>query len=37
MKSRCRAMLHDHCAPTELDPYPDKETKRANLEDPFAD
>lgn len=35
IKSRCRMMRHDHCAPTELTPYPDKETKGANLEDPF--
>lgn len=27
IKSRCRAMWHDHCAPTELDPYQDRETK----------
>jgi hypothetical protein len=37
IKSRCRAMRHDHSAPTELDPYPDKETKGANLEGPFDD
>lgn len=37
IKSRCRMMRYDHSAPTELDPYPDKETKGANLEDPFGD
>lgn len=37
IKSRCRMMRYDHSAPSELSPYPDKETKGANLEDPFDD
>lgn len=37
IKRRCRAMKYDHSAPKELDPYPDKETKGADLESLFDD
>lgn len=37
IKRRCRAMRYDHSAPKELDPYPVKETKGANLESLFDD